>query len=167
MVKVCFGPMSAPLGLSTVAMPICVAHVLELHPLFDKLRRIDLDANGGRLLAADAHEGDAGDLTEVLGEDVFGGVVDVDDRRDVRLNGQDEDGRVGRVDLAIGRRTRQILRQLPGGGVDRGLDVVGGGVDVAVEIELNGDRGRAERTRRRHLRDARNLRDLPFERLRD
>ena len=143
------------------------AHVLELQPLFDELRRIDLDADGRRLLAADAHEGDARDLAEVLGEDVFGGVVDVDDRRDVRLDGQDEDRRVGRVDLAIGRRARQILRQLPGGGVDRGLDVVGGGVDVAVEIELDGDRRRAERTRRRHLRDAWNLRDLPFERLRD
>ena len=55
-------------------------HVLELHPLLDELRRIDLDAYGGRLLAADAHEGDARDLTEVLGEDVFGGVVDVDNR---------------------------------------------------------------------------------------
>ena len=76
-------------------------------------------------------------------------------------------GRVGGVDLAIGRRTGQILRQLPGGGVDRSLDVVGGGVDVAVEIELDGDRGRAERARRRHLRDAWYLRDLPFERLRD
>ena len=103
----------------------------------------------------------------MLGEDVLGRVVDVDDRRDVRLNGQDEDGRVGRVDLAIGRRTRQVLRQLPGGGVDRGLDVVGGGVDVAVEVELDGNRRRAERARRRHLRDAGNLRDLPFKRLCD
>ena len=75
--------------------------------------------------------------------------------------------RIGGVDLAIGRRTWQILRQLPGGGVDRSLDVVGGGVDVAVEVELDGDRGRAERARRRHLRDAGYLRDLPFERLGD
>ena len=67
------------------------AHVLELHPLFDKLRGIDLDADRRRLLAADAHEGDARDLAQVLGEDVFRRVVDVDDRRDVRLDGQDED----------------------------------------------------------------------------
>ena len=103
----------------------------------------------------------------MLREDVLRRVVDIDDRRDVRLDGQDQDRRVGGVDLAIGRRARQILRQLAGGGVDRRLNVVGGGVDIAVEIELDGDRGRAERTRRRHLRDARNLRDLPFERLRD
>ena len=71
------------------------------------------------------------------------------------------------IDLAIGRRARQVLRQLPGGGVDRGLDVVGRGVDVAIEIELHGDRGRAERARRRHLRYAGDLRDLPLERLGD
>ena len=76
----------------------------------------------------------------MLGENVLGGIIDIDDRRDVRLNGKDEDRRVGRIDFAIGRRTRQILRQVPRGGVDRGLDVVGGGVDVAVEIELDGDR---------------------------
>ncbi len=143
------------------------AHVLELQPLFDQFGGIDLDPYGRGLLAADPHEGDARDLAQVLGEDIFGGVVDVDHWRDVRLNGQDEDRRVGGVDLAIGRRTGQILRQLPGGGVDRSLDVVGGGVDIAVEIELDGDRRHAERARRRHLRDARNLRDLAFERLGD
>ena len=60
-------------------------HVLELHALLDELRRIDLDPYGGRLLAADAHEGDARDLAEVLRENVLGRVVDVDDGRDVRL----------------------------------------------------------------------------------
>ena len=86
MVKVCFGPMSAPLGVLTVAMPICVPHVLELHALLDQLRRIDLDPYGGRLLAADTHERDARDLAEVLGENIFGRVVDVDDGHDVRLD---------------------------------------------------------------------------------
>ena len=82
-------------------------------------------------------------------------------------DGQDQDRRIRRIDLAIGRRARQVLGQLAGGGVDRGLDVVGGGVDIAVEIELHGDRGRAERARRGHLRDAGNLGDLALERLGD
>src|SRR3984957_15561814 len=34
-------------------------HVLELHRLLDEFRRIDLDAYGRRLLAADPHKGDA------------------------------------------------------------------------------------------------------------
>ena len=83
------------------------------------------------------------------------------------MDRENENGRVGGVDLPVGRRTWQVLRQLPGGGVDRRLNVIGGGVDVAVEIELHGDRGHAERARRGHLRDAGNLRDLPLERLRD
>ena len=75
-------------------------------------------------------------------------------------------GEVGRVDLAVGRRRGQVLRQLAAGGVDRGLHVVGGAVDVAVEVELDRDRRRSEITRRRHLRDAGNLRELALERLR-
>ena len=67
------------------------AHVLELEALLDEFGGIDLDAYGRRHLAADAHQRHAGDLAEVLGENVLGRVVDVDDRRDVRLNGQDED----------------------------------------------------------------------------
>src|ERR1700683_2775865 len=88
-------------------------HVLELEAHLDKFGWINLDAYGWRHLAADAHERDARDLAEVLGEDILRRVVHVDDRRDVRLNGQDEDRRVGRVDLAVGRRARQVFRQLP------------------------------------------------------
>ena len=69
--------------------------------------------------------------------------------------------------LRIRRRARQIVRQLPARGVDRRLHVLGGGVDVAIEVELHGDRGAARCRCRRHLRDARNLRELPLERLRD
>ena len=60
------------------------AHVLELQVLLDQLGRIDLDADRGLLLAADAHQRNAGDLADLLGEDVLGGVVDLGDRRDVR-----------------------------------------------------------------------------------
>ena len=69
-------------------------------------------------------------------------VADLGQRQRVGGRRQQQDRRVGRVDLAVGRRARQVLRQLAAGGIDRGLDVVGGAVDVAVEVELNGDRGR-------------------------
>jgi hypothetical protein len=49
-------------------------------------------------------------------------------------------GGVGRVDLADGRRRRQVGRQLSAGGVDRRLHVLGGAVDVARQIELQQDR---------------------------
>ena len=60
-------------------------HVLELEVLLDELGRIDLDADRGRLLAADPHQGHAGNLADPLGEDVFRRIVDVDNRGDVRL----------------------------------------------------------------------------------
>ena len=56
------------------------AHVFELQVLLDELGRVDLDADRRRLLAADAHQRDAGNLADALGEDVLRGVVDVDDR---------------------------------------------------------------------------------------
>ena len=59
------------------------ADVLELQVLLDKLGGVDLDADRRRLLAADAHQRNAGDLADALGEDVLGGVVDVDERLDV------------------------------------------------------------------------------------
>ena len=64
---------------------------------------------------------------------------------------EDQDRRVGRVDLAVVRAERQVGRQLAAGGVDGRLHVARRRVDVAVEIELQGDRRRAERARRGHL----------------
>ena len=61
---------------------------------------------------------------------------------------QDQDRRIGWVDLAIGRIAGQVGRQLAAGGVDGGLHVAGGGVDIAVQIELQRDRGRAQRAGR-------------------
>src|SRR5581483_10454386 len=85
-------------------------------------------------------------------------------RQSVRVNRVDEDRRVGRIDLAVGGRARQILRQLAGGGIDRGLDVLRSGVYVAVEIELHGDLGGAEHALRGELRDARDVHELVLER---
>ncbi len=143
------------------------AHVLELQVPFNQLGRIDLDAYRRLLLAPDAHQRHPRNLTDALGQDVLGRVVDLDDRRDVRLDGENENGRIRGIDLSIGRRTGQVFRQLSCGRVDRRLNIVGGRVDIALEIELNRYPGRAERTRRCHLRNAGNLRDLALERLGD
>ena len=55
-------------------------------------------------------------------------------------------------------------RQLPQRLGDRGLHVLRGGVDVAVERELQRDRRRAEARRRRHVVDAGDRRELLLER---
>ena len=61
------------------------------------------------------------------------------------MHRQDQDRRIGRIDLLVGRRHGQVLRQVCAGRLDRRLHVLRGAVDVAVEIELQRDRGRAER----------------------
>ena len=49
------------------------------------------------------------------------------------------------IDLAVARRRRHLVGQLALRAGDRRLHVGRGGVDVAVEVELEGDRGRALR----------------------
>ena len=53
------------------------AQILEREAKGSDLRRIDLDAHGRLLLAADLYVGDAGDLADVLVEDILGVVVDL------------------------------------------------------------------------------------------
>src|SRR5579864_6114217 len=83
------------------------------------------------------------------------------------MHRQQQNRYVGRIDLFVARRRGQRLRQLLGGDRDGRLHVLGGGVDVTFEVELNNDRGGAERTRRRHLRNAGDLTELLLERRRD
>ncbi len=143
------------------------ADVFQRQALGDQLGGIDLDPDRWLLLTADDDLRDAGNLADLLGKLGVDGVADRGQRQRLRGCRQQHDRRVRRVDLAIGRRRGEALRQLAAGGVDGSLDVVGGAVDRAVEVELDGDRCRAEIARRGHLRDAGDLRELALQRLRD
>ena len=79
---------------------------------------------------------------------------------------QRDDRRVRRVHLGVGRRIGKIARQRRAGGVDRRLHVLRGAVDVAVEVELQRDLADAERARRGHHRQRRDLAELPLQRRR-
>ena len=114
----------------------------SVRPDAGERRRIDLHAHRRLLPAADEHLPDAGDLRDLLREDGVGGVEDLRQRQRLRREREDQDRRVGRVDLAVVGARRQVRRQLAAGGVDRGLHVARGRVDVAVEIELQRDAGR-------------------------
>ena len=144
-----------------------LAYVLEREVLGDQLGGIELNAYGGFLLAADRDLTDAWQLADLLGKHGVGDVIDLDQRQHVGGDGQQQDRRVRRVDLAIGRRGREIGRKLAGGGVDGRLDVVCRRVDVSVEIELDGDARGAEPVRGSRLRHARDLRELTLEGLGD
>ena len=73
-------------------------------------------------------------------------------------------GRVGRIDLAVDRRVRQVARQEGAGGVDGGLHLLLRDVDVEVERELQRDERGAERAGGRHLLEAGELAELALER---
>ena len=141
------------------------AHVFQREPLGDELRGIDLDPDRGFLLTADEDLGDAGNLADLLRQMRVGVVADLRQRHGIRRRRQQQDRRIGRVYFAVGRRVRKVLRQLAARRIDRALYVVRCAIDAAIEVELNGDGGRSQRTRRGHLSDAGNLRELSFQRL--
>ena len=76
-------------------------------------------------------------------------------------------GRVGRIDFTIRWVPRQVRGQISAGGIDGRFDVARGAIDVAAQIELNGNVGAAQRTGRGHFRDARNVSELAFQGSRD
>ena len=77
---------------------------------------------------------------------------------------QQQDRRVGGIDFAIGGLAGKIGGKLAARGVDGGLHVARGGVDVAVQIELQSDVGGAEAAGGSHLRDAGDAAELALER---
>ena len=76
------------------------AHVLEVDAAIRQRLRIDLDADGRLLLAADAHEANSGYLRELLQQNVLRIGVDHGQRQSVRGDPEHQDRRVSRIDLA-------------------------------------------------------------------
>jgi hypothetical protein len=141
--------------------------VLEREPALRERARVGLHAHGRALPTTDRDETDARHLREALRDHGVGAVVDVAQRERGGRDRDREDGRVGRVGLAVrgwrGERRRKERR----GRVDRGLHVLLGRVDVAREIELERDLRDAVTAHRAHARERRDLAELPLERCRD
>ncbi len=145
----------------------CAADFLQRQAAGGELCRIDLDPDRRALLAAERDQGDARHLGNLLGEEAVGIFVDDGDRQGVRAGRQDQNRRIGRIELLVGRWRGHGLRQGLARCRDRRLHVLGGEIDVAIEAELYRDRCGAERAERGHLRDAGDLADLAFQRRRD
>ena len=133
------------------------AHLLHAEAHGGEQRRVDAHANGRLLGAADLHLRDARHLRDALGDDGVGGVVDGARRQALRRHGEDEHRRRRRIVLAECRHVRKVAGQIGGGGVQRRLHVAGGAVDVARQVELHRDAGRALRAHRGQLGDAGDL----------
>ncbi len=128
---------------------------------------VDLDPNCRQGGAGNVDLADARKLRQPLLEDVGGEIVELSRRVGRRRHGDDHDRRVGWINLMIGRILTQAGRQVDARGDDRRLNVARCAVDVAVEAELKGDAGRAERALRRHFVNVGDLAQMPLERGRD
>ena len=125
---------------------------------------IQLDAHAGKGAAADAHLPHALNLGQFLRHDGGRGVVHLALAQHVGGERDHEDGRIGRIHLAVIGVVGEIGRQVAAGGGDGRLHVARRGVDVAVQIELQGDAARSERARRRHLGDGGDAAELALQR---
>ena len=102
------GRRSCPWPGSTFAAATRGAQVLQVEAVGGTARRIGLDAHGGLLAAADAHQADARQLRNLLRQARVGQILDLVKRQLGRGQRQRQDRRVGRIGLAVDRRVRQI-----------------------------------------------------------
>ena len=141
-------------------------HILHREAHRREFRRIHLHPDSALLLARDKHLRHACQLRYLLRQHGVGVIVHLDQRQRVGIHRQNQDRCFRRVHFVVVGGRWQIFRQLPAGRVDRRLNIARRRVDVAVEVELDGDLGRTLHADRRHLRDAGDLRELPLQRLR-
>src|SRR6266849_11196172 len=112
---------------------------VQTHAQLVQKHGIDFGADSWFGAAAVKDLPDAIYLGQFLGENRVRGVVDFGERDGVGAECQDQDGRIRRVDLAIGRIAGKVGGQLAARRIDGGLHVASGGIDVAAEVELEND----------------------------
>ena len=103
--------------------------------------RVHLHPHRIGLRTEDLHLRHAAHHRDALRHQGLGVLVDAIQRQRVGGDGEVEDRHVRRVDLAVGRRYRHVRGELAASERDRRLHVLSGGVDVAVQRELQGDLG--------------------------
>ena len=129
-----------------------------------ELCRIDLDSDRRLPVAEYGDLCDPGHLGDLLRQEKIAVIVHLGQRHRIGMRRQQENGGIRRIDLLVVRRRGHGLRQGLAGDRDCRLHVLGRRIDVAVELELNDDRRRAERAQRGELRDPGDLCELPLER---
>jgi hypothetical protein len=140
------------------------AQVLQVEPIGGKRLGVRLHAHGGSLAARKRDQANAGHLRDLLRKPRIGEVLDLRQRQHGRRQPQRQDRRIGRIDLAVHGRGRQIIRQQVGSGIDCGLHALLGHVERHFEVELQGDHRGAAGAGRRHLLEPRDLAELTLQR---
>ena len=139
-------PSKVPSGLAELALATARRTSSMLMPIEAIATGLTRIADRWLLGAAHGHFCNAVDLRDPLRDDAVGHVVEIARQRILRRQRQDEDRGRRRVGLAEGRQRGQIAGQIRQRCVQRGLHIARRAVDLSVEIELDGDVGRAERS---------------------
>ncbi len=113
---------------------------------------VDLNLHRGTLAAAQRHQTHTGNLRKFLRQPGIGEILQLGQRQCLGGQSQRNDRCVGRIDLGIDRRRRQIGRQKSGRGVDGCLYFLFGHIEGQLEIETQSDDRCTARTARPHLR---------------
>ncbi len=96
------------LGPGSIGLGDCVSHLLETETESRDRDRVDLDAHGTPLLALDGDQPDAFDPRQLLDQPSLGDIVQLGQGHAVGGKRQQHDRRIGRVDLAVGRRSWKV-----------------------------------------------------------
>ena len=122
-------------------------HVFQRQAVGGQPVGVQFHAHGGQGTAANRHLANAVHLRQTLRQHGGGGVVHLPARERVGRHGQDHDGGIGRVHLAVSRVAGHAAGQQRPCCVDGGLHVTRSTVDVAVQVELQDHPGIAQRRR--------------------
>ena len=105
------------------------AQVVEIQSVGGERTRVHHHPDRRPLAAAHAHDADALELRDLLRDARIGHVLDVRERHHLGGDAEREHRSIGRVDLGVDRRRRQVLRQQILRGADGRLHFLFGDVD--------------------------------------
>ena len=152
------GPSMVPSGLSALALAMVVRMFSRLSPIAASRTGLTRTRIAGCSAPLTLTSATPWTCDDALRDHGIGDVVDRARLHRRRGQRQDQDRRRRRIGLAERRQRRQVAGQVGQRGVQCGLHVARGALDAAVEVELDGDVGVAERARRGDLGDARRSR---------
>ena len=140
------------------------SHCIQPHTQFVEQGRIQLSAHCRSRAAADKHLANSVYLREFLRQDGISGVIHFWESENVGSEGQDQNGRIGRINFPVRGIAGEIRRKLAAGGIDCRLHVAACSINVAIQIELQNDARRTKLAGRRHLINSGNPPELTFQR---
>ena len=140
--------------------------VLEADAVAEQGGGIQLHADRGQCGSADRDLADAVELRQALLQHVARGIIELPARQRLRGEGENHQGRIRGIHLAVCGIAGEAGRDVGGRGIDRRLDIAGCAIDVAVQIELQRDARLPGAALRRDLGDVGDSAEIAFQRLR-